>query len=53
MFPNEIQWSVHPSQNVQQESNHIYMKYRGQEKKLRTPQGNTQTNPGGGVFCDN
>ena len=29
------------------------MKYRGQKKKLETPQGNIQTNPGGGVFCDN
>ena len=29
----------------------FYMKYTRQKKKLRTPQGNTQTNPG--VFCDN
>ena len=29
----------------------FYKKYRRQKKKLRTPQGNTQTNPG--VFFDN
>lgn len=49
--PNEIQCEVYIlAKMFNWNLITFYMKYREQKNKLRTPQGNTPTNPGGGVF---